>query len=76
MMWVWLFGALLAVPRAVCPGPASAETIEETFATCTACHGEDGLPIARKFPSSSGSNRAISTSSSVTPSLGRARTKS
>ena len=49
MMWVWLFGALLAV-RVLSPGPASADTIEETFATCTACHGEDGRPISPEIP--------------------------
>jgi cytochrome c553 len=49
MMRVWIFGALLSLP-ALWPSPSWAETVEEKAATCEACHGEDGHPLAPEIP--------------------------
>ena len=48
-MRVWILGALLLC-RALLPSPSRAETVEEKGATCLACHGEQGLPIAPEIP--------------------------
>lgn len=49
MMRVWIYGALLA-GQLIATGPLLAETVEETAATCSACHGEDGRPISPEIP--------------------------
>lgn len=48
-MRAWILGASLLL-LALLPGPSRADTIEETAATCTACHGEDGVPISPEIP--------------------------
>jgi cytochrome c553 len=48
-MRVWILGALL-LRCALSPSLSWGQTIEEKAATCLACHGEEGLPVAPEIP--------------------------
>ena len=40
----------VVVALAVIPSPGRAQSIEEKAQICTACHGENGVPVAQSFP--------------------------